>query len=129
MTADEMRALAQILDDEAGMAPVSTYPNANEWRAFATSLRAHADEVEAMREDAAIGALVRSKMVSGNSIPVERCTIRKDEIDAARNPPVTAKSDCGHGHVYPRADGAIATCGGPGICPMCSIDAARKEKP
>lgn len=34
----------------------------------------------------------------------------------------------GHGHVYPRPDGVRARCGGPGICPVCSIDAARKEK-
>lgn len=40
--------------------------------------------------------------------------------------PVPPSPDCGHGHVYPRADGIRARCGGPGICPMCSIDQARK---
>ena len=38
----------------------------------------------------------------------------------------------GHGHVFPRADGAKARCGGPGICPECSRDqshATRKETP
>lgn len=33
-------------------------------------------------------------------------------------------SDCGHGHVYARADGIKARCGGPGVCPMCSVDLA-----
>lgn len=31
----------------------------------------------------------------------------------------------GHGHVFPRPDGAKARCGGPGICPMCSAEYAR----
>ena len=30
----------------------------------------------------------------------------------------------GHGHVYPRADGVTARCGGPGICSECSKVAA-----
>ena len=30
----------------------------------------------------------------------------------------------GHGHVVPRADGAKARCGGPGLCPACSREAA-----
>jgi hypothetical protein len=30
----------------------------------------------------------------------------------------------GHGHVHPRPDGAKARCGGPGICPQCSQEAA-----
>jgi hypothetical protein len=34
----------------------------------------------------------------------------------------------GHGHVRPRADGAKARCGGPGICPECSRERAA-EKP
>ena len=32
--------------------------------------------------------------------------------------------DCGHGHVWPRADGVRARCGGPG---PCSRDAAAKR--
>ena len=32
----------------------------------------------------------------------------------------------GHGHVYPRPDGVKARCGGPGLCPRCSDDLARK---
>ncbi len=35
--------------------------------------------------------------------------------------------DCGHGWVYPRADGVKARCGGPAICPKCRIDAAAKQ--
>ena len=30
----------------------------------------------------------------------------------------------GHGHVVPRADGAKARCGGPGLCSACSREAA-----
>ena len=33
----------------------------------------------------------------------------------------------GHGHVYPRPDGARARCGGPSICLVCSRDKARKD--
>lgn len=33
----------------------------------------------------------------------------------------------GHGHVFPRADGAVARCGGPGICAECKADLARKQ--
>lgn len=44
-------------------------------------------EVEALREDAAIGKLVREKLIIGNCISVERCFITGDEvaaIDAAK---------------------------------------------
>lgn len=30
----------------------------------------------------------------------------------------------GHGHVYPRLDGSLARCGGPGACVVCSREAA-----
>jgi hypothetical protein len=33
----------------------------------------------------------------------------------------------GHGHVRPRPDGVKARCGGPGICPECSKEAASKD--
>lgn len=33
----------------------------------------------------------------------------------------------GHGHVFPRKDGAKARCGGAGICDQCSRDSARKN--
>jgi hypothetical protein len=33
----------------------------------------------------------------------------------------------GHGHVFPRADGVRARCGGPFICRECARDAARKQ--
>jgi len=32
----------------------------------------------------------------------------------------------GHGHVFPRADGIKARCGGPAICRECAHDLARK---
>ena len=41
-----------------------------------------------LEADAAIGQLVRRKLVSGNDVPVERCTITAAEvaaIDAARS--------------------------------------------
>lgn len=31
-----------------------------------------------------------------------------------------------HGHVTPRPDGQRARCGGPGICPVCSVEQAEK---
>lgn len=34
----------------------------------------------------------------------------------------------GHGHVSPRPDGVRARCGGPGLCPECSQEAAQKAK-
>lgn len=39
-------------------------------------------ELAAVREDAVIGKLVREKMTSGNSVPVERCTITRAELTA-----------------------------------------------
>jgi hypothetical protein len=37
-----------------------------------------------VRIDMKIGELVRSKLVSGNGIPIERCVIRADEVEAIR---------------------------------------------
>jgi hypothetical protein len=34
----------------------------------------------------------------------------------------------GHGHVFPRPDGAKARCGGPALCSECAADQARKAK-
>ena len=34
-------------------------------------------------------------------------------------------TDSGHGHVFPRLDGAVARCGGPAICPECAKDFAQ----
>lgn len=33
----------------------------------------------------------------------------------------------GHGHVFPRADGVLARCGGPGLCKECRADKLKKE--
>lgn len=38
------------------------------------------------------------------------------------DPAYSAKG--GHGHVFPRADGAVAKCGGPKICSECAKDQA-----
>lgn len=32
----------------------------------------------------------------------------------------------GHGHVKPRADGAVARCGGPAICKECALELAQQ---
>ena len=42
-------------------------------------------------------------------------------MNDARRPLV----NIGHGHVYPRADGALARCGGPALCPECARDKVR----
>lgn len=34
----------------------------------------------------------------------------------------------GHGHIVPRADGAKARCGGPGICTECTVEQVRHEQ-
>lgn len=36
-----------------------------------------------------------------------------------------ANSNTGHGHVFARPDSVKARCGGPGLCPACSAEAAR----
>ncbi len=36
-----------------------------------------------------------------------------------------ANPNSGHGHVFPRPDGAKMRCGGPAICPVCAKDASR----
>lgn len=33
----------------------------------------------------------------------------------------------GHGHVFPRPDGARSRCGGPKLCALCARDQARKD--
>lgn len=35
----------------------------------------------------------------------------------------------GHGHVVPNPDGSKARCGGPGICAVCSMEAAASMPP
>jgi hypothetical protein len=37
--------------------------------------------------------------------------------------PAGGAGNVGHGHVFPRPDGRVARCGGPGICRECSRDA------
>ena len=37
------------------------------------------------------------------------------------------KTDCNHGWVWPRADGAKAKCGGPKLCPYCAVDLRNKN--
>jgi hypothetical protein len=34
--------------------------------------------------------------------------------------------DIGHGHVWPRADGVLARCGGPAMCKQCALELAHK---
>lgn len=54
-------------------------------------LAASEARVGVLEKDAAIGQLVRKKLVSGNSIPVERCVIRADEVAAISG----NKKECG----------------------------------
>jgi len=44
--------------------------------------------------------------------------------------PAQAQRDpnSGHGHVYPRPDGVSARCGGPGVCAVCSREAAQAQR-
>jgi hypothetical protein len=35
----------------------------------------------------------------------------------------------GHGHVTPRADGGMARCGGPALCPECARERAETGQP
>jgi len=44
----------------------------------------------------------------------------------AHNLRMREKPNAGHGHVYKRADGVRAPCGGPGACPECSVDEAKR---
>lgn len=37
-------------------------------------------------------------------------------------------TNTGHGHVWPRPDGLIARCGGPGICKQCALDQAECDR-
>lgn len=38
------------------------------------------------------------------------------------------ESNTGHGHVYPRPDRVKVRCGGPRICNVCALDAAKKAE-
>lgn len=44
------------------------------------------------------------------------------------NRPGALGMNTGHGHVFPRPDGARARCGGPGMCSSCSADATRRTE-
>lgn len=44
----------------------------------------------------------------------------KDEAEPAE----FVSLNTGHGHVHPRPDGVLARCGGPGVCDVCSREAA-----
>lgn len=47
-----------------------------------------------------------------------------DMNEASQLEPVKSiLAEQGHGHVYPRADGALARCGGPAICQVCAQEA------
>lgn len=45
--------------------------------------------------------------------------------DPVKTAPTARASNDGHGHVTPRPDGVRFRCGGPGLCPDCSREAAR----
>ncbi|MBR8228074.1 hypothetical protein KDX05_07080 [Burkholderia vietnamiensis] len=36
-------------------------------------------------------------------------------------------SNTGHGHVFPRPDGAKARCGGPALCAVCAVDLVKQK--
>lgn len=33
-----------------------------------------------------------------------------------------------HGHVFPRQDGKVTSCGGPSVCPECAIEFYRASQ-
>lgn len=51
-----------------------------------------------------------------------RATLVSNEAKPVRE----SGSNIGHGHVFPRADGVIARCGGPEMCRDCRSDAMNK---
>ena len=50
----------------------------------------------------------------------ERIEAAKALIDPVQH------GNTGHGHVFPRPDGAKMRCGGPAMCKVCAADRARK---
>lgn len=82
-------------------------------------------EVEILRRDAGRYRWLRNPERSAAELDsvFDSYGLPMDEkIDAAM---VKAKNE-GHGHVFPRPDGVRARCGGPGLCKVCSADAAKK---
>ena len=61
---------------------VPLYTTPQDQSARIAELKAQLARYERLKKDAELGKLVRSKMISGNSIPVSRCTITHDEIEA-----------------------------------------------
>jgi hypothetical protein len=49
--------------------------------------------------------------------------VMSNSLDRLKNKP-----NMGHGHVFPRADGVRARCGGPGICKDCGPEFAQLQK-
>lgn len=59
-----------------------------------------------------------------NDPPADR---GKRELTTAEFLGFISDKNIGHGHVYPRPDGARARCGGPGLCSECSKELAQKQ--
>ena len=73
------RVLASCANDEQGCFEayaIAALPD------IADCLREAMTALAAAEKDAAVGKLVREKLVSGNAIPVERCTIWAREVSA-----------------------------------------------
>lgn len=88
-------------------------------------------------DSAIIGKPVREPLPAPEGQTGTICTCRVDVRDldcpfhgteAAANRRIEADAEghpnSGHGHVYPRPDGAKARCGGPALCSKCARDAA-----
>ena len=62
-------------------------------------------------------------------VPCTECAKLLDKLYAAEVELEKLKQAyTGHGHVYPRADGRKARCGGPSMCRECAKDFVEKNK-
>lgn len=70
-------------------------------------------ENEALRKD-------RDTAIKALGISLDEWSKLAGKLDESR-------PNTGHGHVFPRADGVRARCGGPKMCKECSFDQAAKD--
>lgn len=101
----------------------STSLSLHELAVFAESLGGNGDAVRmSIGRDASVCAYIAAL-----TIRHIECINGAFEREDRSNNRELSMPNTGHGHVYPRADGAVARCGGPGFCKECNVDNAIKS--
>lgn len=102
-------------------------------------VEAHAVKIERMEIKRALGTATLVDTISEIKDKVREHDQNLEGLNRAKdaysrliagtfdNGPRNANPNSGHGHVFPRPDGVMARCGGPGICIECVLDKVRAD--